>query len=877
MLRALIALLAFVTSAIAGTSNQLEPVLRIDHGVEAVGIAVSPDGAHIYVCGERDRAIAVYTQDPTSGRLSLVATYRDGEGGVQGLERPYDLVVSPDGAHVYAVSNSDDRLAVFARAPGTGALSLVQVLRDGVGGVDGLDGAVDVATSPDGSQVYVAASGDRAVAVFSRDPGTGTLTLVEVQRDGIDGAVTEIALSNDGAHLYAAEGDVAVFARNGLTGALTLVEVADLPAARSLAPSPGGEHLYVGLASQTDFVAIMSRDPVTGMLSLLGTVGSQHPLSSSLGSITVSPDGGQVYAHEGIGYPFSRVIVFDRDPGTGALSEVQETFTYNGPWRRAAGFVVHPAGSHAFAVDETGLVVFARAPGTGLLTEIERNQDIDDPAALVLTPDGAYLYVAGLLGDAVVAFARDAGTGDLAVVDAERDRVGGVNGLDGPIAMALSPDAAHLYVAALEASSIVVFARDATTGALDFVETQPLAAPALHVAVSPDGAHIYAGAAVFGNPLAGLFVFERDATTGALAPLTVYPSFDVRSIAFNADGTRMYAAGDSGLGSEVMSFARQPETGLITLLDRTDLPDGGVSVSNVGVALDPTGTDLYVVREVIYSIEPLPDELLQYRPDPNTGRLTRRRRVPLNLRDTRLPGVVVSPDGRRVFVDGPTVLTRSLTTGAAVLAHGTDDGFGAPRPFAVAAGGAQVYVGRRPHALLMHEPATRCSALPMAACRLPMVSGKATIKLEQRPDAARALLVWKWVKGDATVTSEFGTPSPSVTFCLYDATGLLMTTLLPPGGTCAGRDCWRSSGTRGFRYRDRELTPDGVGKAVLRAGAPGFAKVAVTLRGTNVPAPTLPLVLPVTAQLQSADGACWSATYGTASSNDGETFAARAD
>jgi hypothetical protein len=41
--------------------------------------------------------------------------------------------------------------------------------------------------------------------------------------------------------------------------------------------------------------------------------------------------------------------------------------------------------------------------------------------------------------------------------------------------------------------------------------------------------------------------------------------------------------------------------------------------------------------------------------------------------------------------------------------------------------------------------------------------------------------------------------------------------------------------------------------------------------------PGLPLPLPVTVQLQNADGTCWTATYSTAAVNDGVTFRAVAD
>ena len=43
----------------------------------------------------------------------------------------------------------------------------MEVHKDGVGGVDGLDGANSVTMSPDGKHVYTTAQFDDAVAVFS--------------------------------------------------------------------------------------------------------------------------------------------------------------------------------------------------------------------------------------------------------------------------------------------------------------------------------------------------------------------------------------------------------------------------------------------------------------------------------------------------------------------------------------------------------------------------------------------------------------------------------------------------------------------------------------------------------------------------------------
>ena len=63
-----------------------------------------------------------------------------------------------------------------------GSGGYIGVKKDGVDSVDGLKGTRDVAISPDGNFVYGAGNGDNAVAVFYRDPSSGVLSFVEVQK-----------------------------------------------------------------------------------------------------------------------------------------------------------------------------------------------------------------------------------------------------------------------------------------------------------------------------------------------------------------------------------------------------------------------------------------------------------------------------------------------------------------------------------------------------------------------------------------------------------------------------------------------------------------------------------------------------------------------
>jgi hypothetical protein len=128
-------------------------------------------------------------------------------------------VVSPDGAHLYVAGLAS--LTVFERDAGSGLLTLVEVEVDGVGGVDGIDDARSVAVSPEGTHVDVTGFADDAVAVFARDPVSGAVTFVDVVGD-MDGA-WPIVVSPDGARVYVAgRGAIWAFVREAATGALSI-------------------------------------------------------------------------------------------------------------------------------------------------------------------------------------------------------------------------------------------------------------------------------------------------------------------------------------------------------------------------------------------------------------------------------------------------------------------------------------------------------------------------------------------------------------------------------------------------------------------------------------------------------------------------------
>ena len=164
-----------------------------------------------------------------------------------------------------------------------------------------------------------------------------------------------------------------------------------------------------------------------------------------------------------------------------------------------------------------------RAAVAGLsFTELQRDavsgvKGLTGVRAVAVSPDGAHVYAAAIGDDTVAVFRRDAATGGLTFVERQRDGEDGGDGLNRARGVTVSPDGAHVYVTSAGDNAVAVFARSAATGRLTFVEAEldgrggvSGLAGAYGVAVSPDGAQVYVASAD-GN---SVVVFTRNAVAG---------------------------------------------------------------------------------------------------------------------------------------------------------------------------------------------------------------------------------------------------------------------------------------------------------------------------------------------------------------------------
>ncbi|OQX29883.1 MAG: hypothetical protein B0D92_01245 [Spirochaeta sp. LUC14_002_19_P3] len=353
----------------------------------AQSVAVSKDGKNVYVTGGLDNALAVFTRDTSTGSLTYSTVFKDGTGGVDGLGDAVFVTVSQDGKNVYVAGYGENALAVFNRDTSTGELTYSAVIKDndaltGGGNVDGLEGATAVAVSQDGKNVYVAGRSDRALAVFTRDT-TGALTFSTVFKDGSGGV-------------------------DGINGASSVVVSED------------GKNVYVA-GSDDNALAVFNRDTSTGALTYSAVIKDNDALTGggnvdgleSARSLTISQDGKNVYV---AGSLDSALAVFNRDTSTGVL-----TF------------------STVFKDGTDGV------------------DGLDGAWSVAVSEDGENVYVAGWEDNALAVFTLDTSTGALTFSTVFKDGTGGVDGLFRASSVAVSKDGKNSYVTGYLDDAVAVF------------------------------------------------------------------------------------------------------------------------------------------------------------------------------------------------------------------------------------------------------------------------------------------------------------------------------------------------------------------------------------------------------------------------------------
>jgi DNA-binding beta-propeller fold protein YncE len=325
----------------------------------ADGVAVSPDGESVYATGLTGQGVSVFKR-AAAGQLSYEGCVSDnGSGGkctdLPGapLDEVSPVTVSPDGKTVYVGGHGT--ITVLDRASGGQITYAGCVSNSGSGGLCAdVPGAPltlpnDLAISPDGASLYVAAGGANTLAVFGRAPGGQIAYAGCVSENGSGGLCaptpakaldgpTSIAISRDGNSVYVSSQErsaVTVFDRapegqlawagcvsdSGSDGFCADVPGKPLDFAKSLTLSADQKSLYVA-ALNSGAVSLFDR-AATGQIVFAGCVSSDGSgglcadapgakLLKGANEIGTSADGASVYA---VGLDSGAVNVLDRAPG----------------------------------------------------------------------------------------------------------------------------------------------------------------------------------------------------------------------------------------------------------------------------------------------------------------------------------------------------------------------------------------------------------------------------------------------------------------------------------------------------------------------------------------------------------------------------------
>jgi 6-phosphogluconolactonase (cycloisomerase 2 family) len=335
--------------------------------------------------------------------------------------RVTSLVVSPDGHHVYGlygIAIGADLVLVYERGA-DGTLSLVD--SPVVAG-----NPTAMAMTSDGSTLFVV-SNNGDVQAWQRAPATGLLTLLDHLYDGQRGAdllrfARDVAVSPDGANVHVVSGEHAVttFSWNGAVLALVDTEISgseglSLPAPDLVAVTPDGRFV-LAVSSQDAALVAFARDPATGVLT------------------------------------FSERFV-DNANGVDGLYVPQDILATATSGSESAVYVS--------GVLDGEIARFAEGPELGSF-------DVDfadaSPIAfsgqsMATSPDGTQLYATDGLRSGLNAYARDPQTGALGgVAESVFATDAGVDGLQGPVVVAASPDGRNVYVSTATDQTIAVFA-----------------------------------------------------------------------------------------------------------------------------------------------------------------------------------------------------------------------------------------------------------------------------------------------------------------------------------------------------------------------------------------------------------------------------------
>lgn len=290
-----------------------------------------------------------------------------------------------------------------------------------------------VALSPDGDHLYAVSESSGMVRPFATDRTTGRLTPLPARETG-GKAPCHLAVDGTGRTLIVANYHTGVVATLPIAadGTLGALDAAVIHTGRSAHPArQAAPHVHSAtLSPDNRFVIVCdlgldkiftySLDPTTARLAPAATPFVTTALGAGPRHCTFSPDGRHAFV---INELDSTLSSFAYEPATGALTPLATYSTLPASFSGEnfpAEVRVHPNGRFVYGSNRghDSLVVFAFDPATARLTPLEwvpsggRN-----PRNFALSPDGTWLVAANQDSDSIKLFRVNAQTGRLSAVE----------------------------------------------------------------------------------------------------------------------------------------------------------------------------------------------------------------------------------------------------------------------------------------------------------------------------------------------------------------------------------------------------------------------------------------------------------------------------
>ncbi|MEV6007263.1 lactonase family protein [Streptomyces sp. NPDC051976] len=319
-------------------------------------------------------------------------------------------------------------------------------------------------------------SATQGVGLASYDPQSGTLTSTGTLKGVANPSF--LALSGDGTHLYAvneqSKGSVTAVAIDA-QGRLKVLGSAQSTGGAGpchLSVHPGGRHVLSANYDSGSVAVhpIASDGSLRARSDLVKHSGSGPDPDRQEGPhahmVLSDPQGGYVLA---VDLGTDTVYTYRLDTATGKLAAVSQARVTPGAGPRHLAF--HPSGRFAYLANELGdsVIVCGYDPATGRLTPgapqptvpagpppSERNY----PAEVLVSPDGAFVYVSNRGHNSVARFAVGGAGASLTLLDTVP--TGGAY----PRHISLDPSGTLLFAANQNSGTVTTFRRDPASGAL---------------------------------------------------------------------------------------------------------------------------------------------------------------------------------------------------------------------------------------------------------------------------------------------------------------------------------------------------------------------------------------------------------------------------